>query len=1531
MKFLIRALLCLLLLAPLALATPNAAPPVAAFYAPTVTAIAPASGSISGNEFVTITGTGFVATPSVTIGGVSCTSVVFISSTSLTCVTGAHAAAVVDVVVTNPDTTFGTLAASFTYRNVPPVCLITGTAFNPDNSVAVNQLFTLSRILLSGRLIAQGPFRYITDSTGQLFNAVPSGNTYIPGSTKGIIVQQGAAASLYSTIPPWNTSTLAGVVIVVPSSPTADLGSLATIAAVPVAGITVQNGGVNLPSKEGTLNAGTGLVAVETTPGTVQISLGGAAGLAPFGGVSTSLQTAIEVLPFGVSAGNTGEFRLYELAANGSNYVGFKAPDNIANNVIWTPPATVCASGQAWIDNGSGVFSCGSISSTWNSQLNPTGNLSLAMGTNTSTFTTSGNTGASAVHDYTDSNPNSGTGPLFRIRTAVGSSALPLQIFAQGTANGSHVDVNGIWRADGAGGFDAAGIITGALPPARLSGSYTGIVGTGALAAGSLTTGFTPVPTAIGGLGANEGGASGILSLNAGVIINNPVTINGVPYGASGNVISFASAAGNNNLFGSSGAGVPGWVTLGPSLSLVSNVADAIQDIRTTSTSFSVQAAGFGVAAPTIGGGISVIGPTLNTQGNSIQAAEFGGLINPSTNANATYNVVMVDPTLNATGASAGRTVNLISTNPTVTGAVGLTVNLLNLNYQGNKANIDSTGAMSLATSLAIGGATPLATTNQSGTGSLAMTVNTILQTPSITGAINFPANVRQTFQPGATNAGLNVGVVAVDPSNPSDGDIWGNSASGAFKGRIGGSVISFPSAANVVLNNQATIQAGTAGSVTGSIALAGSTSGVFTQTVPNAVTSYSIKWPATQGGAGSVPQNDGSGNLSWATGASAAAGGSNTQFQYNNVGALGGTVGLTWNATNQSTIHSGAAISGGATLDQWSPGAHTAVISNTIDHWWPAHTMTVTTGYALQQHALFAPPNDQSATGQTITDDCTVCIGGAPIPGGAGPLAITRPEALLVSDGMVRFATPSGPLVTWDPYATDADGLPIGSAGGAPLRLEPVFTDTPHVRVVGLMIRPTFGSMVTTSLAKTAYNAALGNSATPIPAGTKGYFSDYEANLNSNQNVADASEPDHSFGATMAIHGTLGGRGLVTVQTVDTAASSHAVGVISNIVQNIAVDTANFTEAGSWNFQGWSGGSTPITGILRAVPISGGQAVHGVDMSPMTFTSDQYKGTAFLVDPSGNITGSSLKFNTTGGSATGYSLVGSTSNQGVTFNTNNNSVSTESSDFIYNAPTLNFTAGVISQRFWRIGQPTITGSSSLINTSNATFDIVGPPIAGANMTFAQNYAFRIESALALNQVGAIIGIGPLSANTNGGGAISNGVLWAQGADGQSANVTLDEYGAGTVFRGRRGDNTSGSPSALLSGENILQIIANGFGTSFSATGDAAIRFTTYENFSASAHGTQVGVFTTPATTTSLTEALRIHANGGMQVNIVQAAPVAADFINSSSSSVVIYMSKAVAGRIVFAVNNGGTIEYLYSKVDGSTTTWTAQTGGTAP
>jgi len=102
--------------------------------APTVSAISPTSGTTSGGDSVTITGTGFSSGATVSLGGTSATGVTVVSSTSITAKTPAHSAGAVNVVVTNTDSQSGTLTNGFTYSAPPSETVLVSDDFN-DNSL----------------------------------------------------------------------------------------------------------------------------------------------------------------------------------------------------------------------------------------------------------------------------------------------------------------------------------------------------------------------------------------------------------------------------------------------------------------------------------------------------------------------------------------------------------------------------------------------------------------------------------------------------------------------------------------------------------------------------------------------------------------------------------------------------------------------------------------------------------------------------------------------------------------------------------------------------------------------------------------------------------------------------------------------------------------------------------------------------------------------------------------------------------------------------------------------------------------------------------------------------------------------------------------------------------------------------------------------------------------------------------------------------------------------------------------------------
>jgi Galactose oxidase-like, Early set domain/IPT/TIG domain/Glyoxal oxidase N-terminus len=100
--------------------------------APTVSAIAPSSGSSNGGTSVNLTGTGFQTGATVKLGGTAAASVTVVNSASITATTAAHAAGAVNVLVTNPNGQNGTLTNGYTYTNPAP----TVSSLTPNSGTA---------------------------------------------------------------------------------------------------------------------------------------------------------------------------------------------------------------------------------------------------------------------------------------------------------------------------------------------------------------------------------------------------------------------------------------------------------------------------------------------------------------------------------------------------------------------------------------------------------------------------------------------------------------------------------------------------------------------------------------------------------------------------------------------------------------------------------------------------------------------------------------------------------------------------------------------------------------------------------------------------------------------------------------------------------------------------------------------------------------------------------------------------------------------------------------------------------------------------------------------------------------------------------------------------------------------------------------------------------------------------------------------------------------------------------------------------
>ena len=171
---------------------------------PVIASIIPSIGATTGGTSITITGSGFVAATTVTVGGTACTTVTVNNPSEIICVTPAGASGGANVVVTNPDTQSATQALGFVYTVPPTVAgivpsnglasggtsvTITGTGFLPNATVDLGgasctiSLINTTQISCTTTARAGGVVNVnVTNPDGQT-GSLATGYTYDPPPT----------------------------------------------------------------------------------------------------------------------------------------------------------------------------------------------------------------------------------------------------------------------------------------------------------------------------------------------------------------------------------------------------------------------------------------------------------------------------------------------------------------------------------------------------------------------------------------------------------------------------------------------------------------------------------------------------------------------------------------------------------------------------------------------------------------------------------------------------------------------------------------------------------------------------------------------------------------------------------------------------------------------------------------------------------------------------------------------------------------------------------------------------------------------------------------------------------------------------------------------------------------------------------------------------------------------------------------------------------------------------------------------------
>lgn len=439
------------------------------------------------------------------------------------------------------------------------------------------------------------------------------------------------------------------------------------------------------------------------------------------------------ISPYGTAAGNAGGIRFRELATNSTNWIGFRAPDALGSDYMFTLPSSYGSNGQVLTSNGSGSLSwstptTGTVTSvTATSPVVSTGGAAPVISLNGLTSLGSANqiigsnAGATALEYKT---VNAGTAisvthaanAITIANTGVTSNVAGTGISISGGTGAVTITNSGVTSfSAGTTGLTPGSATTGPITLAGTLIAANGGTGFATYTVGDLlyanaTTTLSRLADVATGSALISGGVgvapswgkigltthvNGILPIaNGGTNATAAPTAGAVAYG-TGTAYAFTAVGSSGQVLTSSGAGAPTWTT--PTTGTVTSVGLSLPSIFTVTNS------------PVTTSGI--LTGTLAAQNANLV---FAG---PTTGAAAT-------PTFRSLVAA-----DIPTLNQNTTGSAGSVTNAVTFNNGGSGAASGSTfnGSAALTVSYNTIGASPSTHTHQNltqGTGIATFTYN---------------------------------------------------------------------------------------------------------------------------------------------------------------------------------------------------------------------------------------------------------------------------------------------------------------------------------------------------------------------------------------------------------------------------------------------------------------------------------------------------------------------------------------------------------------------------------------------------------------------------------------------------------------------------------------------------------------------------------------------------------------------------------------------------------------------------------------
>lgn len=172
-------------------------------------------------------------------------------------------------------------------------------------------------------------------------------------------------------------------------------------------------------------------------------------------------------------------------------------------------------------------------------------------------------------------------------------------------------------------------------------------------------------------------------------------------------------------------------------------------------------------------------------------------------------------------------------------------------------------------------------------------------------------------------------------------------------------------------------------------------------------------------------------------------------------------------------------------------------------------------------------------------------------------------------------------------------------------------------------------------------------------------------------------------------------------------------------------------------------------------------------------------------------------------------------------------------------------------------------------------------PLAGTEVLPIVQSGSTVKVSVANLTAGRAVGMlsNTINANTAtpSAGSLTGTNLWAIGANATNNTVLMDAFGSNNFLAFRRASGTAASPTAIGSGNSIINIGARAYGaTGYSSGNRASINMAAAEAWTDTAQGTRIAFNTTPIGSNTLAEGLSLENDGDVKATKGNFVPSAA-------------------------------------------------------